>query len=60
MACDGTVERAFELARSGICRNVEDIRKQLRREGYSDIMSHLSGPAIRKQLADLIRAGLRK
>ena len=55
MKGDGTIERAFEIARSGTCRNVEDIRKRLKREGYSDARSHLDGPAIRKQLADLIR-----
>ena len=46
----GTVERAFQLARSGQCRNVDDIRQQLRREHGSQIDEHLAGSSIRKQL----------
>jgi hypothetical protein len=53
---DGTVARAFELARAGTCRSVEDIKRQLRTEGYSSIPEHLSGPAIKKQLSSLLKA----
>jgi hypothetical protein len=49
-----TIERAFELARSGNHRSIEDIRRQLTREGHSGIYGHLSGSLIRKQLARLI------
>lgn len=45
-----TVERAFELARSGPCDSVGQIRLQLRRERHDAVDSHLSGSAIRRQL----------
>lgn len=50
----GTVERAFQLARSGECRSVNDIRRQLRLEQRSNIDAHLAGSAIRKQLMQTI------
>ena len=45
-----TVERAYELAREGPCGSVDDIRRQLDREGYASVSSHLGGPTLRKQL----------
>jgi hypothetical protein len=50
------VERAFALARSGTCQSVQDIKLQMRQEGYpaSEIEPHLSGPSIRKQLVALM------
>ncbi len=50
-----TVARAFELARGGACRNVDDIRRQLKHEGYVNYEAHLSGLSIRKQLVALMR-----
>ena len=50
----GTVERAFELAKSGTCHDIADIRRQLEKEGYSGVPQHLSGLLIRKQLATLL------
>ena len=55
MRPQGTVERAYELARFGPCLNVEDIRKQLNREHYSSVDAHLSGQATRKHLVELCR-----
>ncbi len=52
----GTIERAFELARSGTCRSLEDVRRKLKAEGYLAIPEHLGGSAIKKQLAALIKA----
>ncbi|MBB4857208.1 hypothetical protein HNO88_000515 [Novosphingobium chloroacetimidivorans] len=52
----GTVTRAFEIARAGTCKNVEDIKRQLKREGYSSVDEHLNGPTIKKQLAAAILA----
>jgi hypothetical protein len=52
----GTVERAFELARSGGCHTVGDIRQQLKQEGYSGYEEHLAGVSIKKQLLALIKA----
>jgi hypothetical protein len=46
------LERAFELARSGTYSRLEDIRLQLKREGYADFQ--LYGASLRKQLRALI------
>ncbi len=43
-------ERAFQLARSGECRSVEEVRKRLVAEKYEMVDAHLSGPLIRRQL----------
>jgi hypothetical protein len=48
-----TVERAFELARSGSCASVQDIRRRLKSEGYDQVEAHLSGPSLGKQLRRL-------
>ncbi|HUO11522.1 MAG TPA: hypothetical protein VMU37_02085 [Caulobacteraceae bacterium] len=45
------IERAFELANSGVCSGVQDIRKQLRAEGYPE--AQLYGPALARQLRGL-------
>ena len=54
----GIIERAFELARSGSCQSVNDIRAQLRAEGYSSIAEHFAGTSIQRQLRALIGARL--
>ena len=52
----GIVERAFELAPG--CENIEAVRSALRREGYSNVDAHLSGPSLRADLKKLFhRAG---
>ena len=60
-----SLERAFQLARSGQFSSLEDIRLQLNREGLNP--RTVVGPLLRKQLRDLIceahpeeRRGLRK
>lgn len=50
------IERAFALARSGMCRAVSDVRKTLSKEVYLDARSQLDGRFIKRQLADLIAA----
>ncbi len=47
-----TLQRAFELARSGKCLHVLDIVKHLRDEKYD--YSQIEGPALKKQLLALI------
>lgn len=42
------IERAFQLA--PLSTSVEDIRRALRDEGYSNIDAHLAGASIRAQL----------
>jgi hypothetical protein len=48
------LERAFELARSGQCHSVDDIRRDLQRERHGNIEAHLAGPSIRAQLVKLM------
>jgi hypothetical protein len=45
------IERAFELARSGKCRTVGEIRHHLMKEGYD--LHQIEGPELIKQLRDL-------
>lgn len=52
-----TLERAFELARSGLYAGVPELRKQLKDEGYA--MSQVEGPLLTKQLRDLCHASSR-
>jgi hypothetical protein len=49
-----TLERAFEMARSGHFSSVAEIKKQLKVEGFS--VAQVTGRALTKQLKDLIRA----
>ncbi|HVP83161.1 MAG TPA: hypothetical protein VMS78_00435 [Rhizomicrobium sp.] len=55
-----TLERAFQLANSGECANVDQIRLRLKREGYSDGQAHTKGPSIRNQLSKLCQAAAAK
>ena len=48
-----SLERAFELAKSGDFLSVADIRKQLKAEGYT--LEQIIGRSLMKQLSDLIR-----
>lgn len=48
------VERAFEIARDGSARSLEDIKRKLASEKFTGIDSHLAGPALRKQLKALM------
>jgi hypothetical protein len=48
-----SMERAFELAKSGLCNSVTDIERSLKAEGYS--CQQLTGLILRKQLSTLIR-----
>ena len=49
----GIIERAFQLALASA--NVEEIRIQLRKEGYSNVDAHLCGRKIRSDLVKIIR-----
>ena len=53
MTAQTTLERAFELARSGSCASVNDIRRQLKAERYDQVEAHLSGSSISRQLRAL-------
>ena len=49
----GIIERAFQLAQH--LASVEEIRAQLRKEGYSNVDAHLMGRKIRSDLVKVIR-----
>jgi hypothetical protein len=49
----GIIERAFELAQR--LANIEQIRSQLVKEGYSNVDGHLMGRKIRSDLVRIIR-----
>jgi hypothetical protein len=53
------IERAMQLAQSGDCRSVNDVRQRLRREGYTGIGVDLAGVAINRQLIELIHVARR-
>jgi hypothetical protein len=48
------LERAFQVAKSGRVKDLEEIRMLLRREGHD--VSQLQGPLLRSQLKKLIEA----
>jgi len=48
MQTQNIIERAFELAPAAT--SVDDIRKALRQEGYSNVDAHLAGASIKADL----------
>ena len=49
------LERAFELAKTGECVSIDDIRRRLKSERYSQVDAHLAGSTVRRQLLDLCK-----
>lgn len=49
------LERAFELAKSGHCATIDDIRRRLKAESYAQVDAHLSGATVRRQLLGLCK-----
>ena len=49
-----TIERAFELARSGECRTMPELKHRLRREQMESVDVHLGGKLTRSQLTELM------
>ena len=52
----GTLERAFQLARTGACHSVVEIRHRLHAEGYEGVHGHLNGSTIQRQLRAALSA----
>jgi hypothetical protein len=52
-----TLERAFELARTGDYLGIAEIRAQLKAEGYS--LGQLEGPSLMRQIRELCIASRR-
>ncbi|GGE75050.1 hypothetical protein GCM10011404_04470 [Sphingomonas prati] len=48
------IERAYQIARLGKCRDVDDISRTLMREGYDGVSQHLSGKGFRQTLRHLL------
>ena len=48
MPTQNIIERAFQLARES--GNLDDIRRILRKEGYSNVDAHLAGASIKADL----------
>jgi hypothetical protein len=48
-----SLERAFDIARSGECIGVVDLIRRLKDEGYES--RQIEGPHLKKQLARLIK-----
>ncbi len=46
-----TLERAFDLARSGDCHTIPELRKRLKAEGHSE--QQISGSVLMRQLREL-------
>jgi hypothetical protein len=46
------IERAYELAPQS--DNIDDVKKQLSQEGYTQVDAHLGGPKIRADLRKLM------
>ena len=51
------LERAFQLAKSGECRSLDEIRKKLSQEGY--YATQVTGKGLMRQLQAIIAAGLK-
>jgi hypothetical protein len=52
----GTVERAFQLARSGDCRSLGEIVTRLKREQHDGVDAHFAGPSIKRELRRICEA----
>lgn len=48
-----TIERAYELARSGACRTVGDVKQRLKDEGFERVQDSLYGASITRDLRRL-------
>jgi hypothetical protein len=48
------LERAFQMARSGVCTSVPDLRQRLKAEGYGT--TQITGRTLSRQLEALIKA----
>ena len=49
------IERAYQLAPEA--SSLDEIRAQLKKEGFAQVHAHLAGPRIRADLAKLLRKG---
>jgi hypothetical protein len=52
---DDVIARAFELARSGDCKTINEIRRKLEREGYIAVTEHFGSQSLKRQLVKLMK-----
>lgn len=52
------IERAYELAKSGRCKDVREIERHLKSEGYRGFYADMAGPALRKALRNICLGNL--
>ncbi|MFN3621137.1 hypothetical protein [Sphingorhabdus sp.] len=50
------VERALELAKSGDYQTIIEIERELRKEGFDNVLEHLDGAFTRRQLMAAMKA----
>ena len=50
MATDSAIDRAFDMARSGLCRSVSDILRRLSKDDRAVVEAHLAQPSARREL----------
>jgi hypothetical protein len=50
MTKDSAIERAFDLARSGLFRSVSEIIRRLPKDDRAIVEAHLAQPAARREL----------
>lgn len=50
-----TLERAFDLAESGDCTTVNEIRTRLKKEQCESVDAHLAGQTIQRQLRERLQ-----
>jgi hypothetical protein len=55
-----TIERAYQLAESGDCANIGEIKTRLQAEGYVSVWQHLSAPSLSRALRRLCEAAVKK
>ena len=48
------IERAYELARSGSCRSVQEVEAKLKAEKFESVLSHLNSPSLRRDLRQIM------
>jgi hypothetical protein len=48
------IERAYELARGGSCRSVQEIEAKLKAEKFESVLSHLNSPSLRRDLRQIM------
>ena len=50
MTTDSAIDRAFDLARSGLCRSVSEILRRLPKDDRAALEAHLAQPTARREL----------